>query len=311
MSGMSFRERFKKWVARNELRLTLGTLLLVLALAYLYPRIVISIHSGQVGVQWSRFFGGTITEKYYDEGIHFIVPWNVMYVYDKRLQRKSSTYEILTSDGLHVAVEIAVRFRVIESHAGTLHKYVGPDYVERLLLPEIGSHASIEIAKYRPDQLYSVDRERIQAVILSELRGEMPVGYLPEGEARDFLYIQDVLIRRITLPDVIREAIGRKLEEEQLSLEFDYRLAVAEKERQRKEIEAMGIRQFQDIVAEGISEHYLKWKGIEATLRLAESDNAKIVVIGAGDDGLPIILGPLDSGSETERAPEISITPPR
>ena len=294
MSESSLRTRIKNWINRNELRLGLVTLIVLLVLTLLYPRIVISIYPGKIGVQWSRFFGGTITSRHYNEGIRVIVPWNEMYIYNKRLQRMSTNYAALTADGLHVDVEIAVRFRILEDKVGTLHKYVGPNYVETLLIPEIGAHARIQIAQYRPHELYSADRREIQDAILDALKQEMPAEYFPRGEVSEFLYVQDVLIRKITLPPLIREAIERKLEQEQLSLEFDYRLVVAEKEMRRKEIEAQGIRLFQDIVAEGISERYLKWKGIEATLALAESDNSKIVVIG-GEDGLPLILGPMNA----------------
>lgn len=130
-----------------------------------------------------------------------------------------------------------------------------------------------------------------------------------DGTASDLLksgttlvQVEDVLIEQITLPEQIDRAIQNKLVVEQQAQEYDFRLARERKEKERKRIEAEGIRAFQDIVAEGISDRYLRWKGIDATLELAKSENAKVVVIGNAADGLPLILGPLETGAPTGSA---------
>ena len=114
---------------------------------------------------------------------------------------------------------------------------------------------------------------------------------LREKLASNFIQLNDVLIRNIRLPQTLEEAIERKLQQEQESLEYEFRLEKETKEAERKRIEAEGIRDFQEIVSEGISDELLRWKGIEATQKLAESPNSKVVVVGGGEDGLPIILG--------------------
>lgn len=139
-------------------------------------------------------------------------------------------------------------------------------------------------------------RYRVDRAVLANSRG------LEElvGEGDPLLYVEDVLIRRIVLPRPIEQAIQNKLVVKEQVKEYEYRLLREERERERKRIEAEGIRLFQDIVAEGISDRYLKWKGIDATLELARSSNAKVVVIGNAEDGLPLILGPLESTGAPE-----------
>ena len=124
----------------------------------------------------------------------------------------------------------------------------------------------------------------------SRFKGEIQ-DRLEEKFAANYIQLNDVLIRNIRLPQTLEEAIERKLQQEQESLEYEFRLEKESKEAQRKRIEAEGIRDFQEIVSEGISDELLRWKGIEATQNLAESQNSKVVVVGSGKDGLPIILG--------------------
>jgi regulator of protease activity HflC (stomatin/prohibitin superfamily) len=290
----------REWAKRNELRIAVTTLLFLLIVGFLAPNIFIPIMPGQCGVQWSRFLGGTKTDKVYREGIHIIFPWNRMYIYNVRLQQRSKTFHVLSEDGLSMDVEIVIRFKLREETLGYLHKYVGPDYVDVLVLPEIAARGRDIISSYEPAELYTQRRVAIQRQILDDVRNELRIRDLPRRAPTDFIYIEDVLIRNIVLPPQVAEAIRNKLVQQQIMLEYDYRLLREEKERQRKTIEAEGIRQFQDIVSEGISERYLKWKGIDATLELARSQNSKIVIIGSGQGGLPIILGNLDATASPE-----------
>jgi regulator of protease activity HflC (stomatin/prohibitin superfamily) len=137
-------------------------------------------------------------------------------------------------------------------------------------------------AKYLPEEINTSKREEIQADITNLLALKL---------AENFIQLNDVLIRNIKLPRTLEDAIERKLQQEQESLEYEFRLEKEAKEADRKRIEAQGIQDFQNIVSDGISEELLRWKGIEATAELAKSDNAKVVIIGGGEDGLPIILG--------------------
>lgn len=287
--------RLKSWFSRNGLGLTLLGLILALVFAWLTPTIFIFVPPGHIGVYWVRFGSGTITDRVLNEGVAYKWPWDKIYLYDARLQVVDYPFEVLTSDGLEAIVDISTRYRLIREDIALLHKNIGPDYVKTLLLPEVNSHARHEISQYTPEELYSLKRIEIEQAIAEGLKNAMRFEYEPQNRRESFLHIEDLLLKRTQLPTKVQEAIQDKLVQFYLMQGYDFRVAREEKERLRKRVEAQGIRDFQTIVNEGISEQYLKWKGISATLALATSTNAKVVVIGAGQGGLPIILGNLDS----------------
>jgi prohibitin 1 len=165
---------------------------------------------------------------------------------------------------------------------GRIHKELGKNYAEKVVFPEIRSSARKVIGSFDPEELYSSKRDFIQEAIYEETKANVE---------RKYISLDAILIRGVELPPTIRTAIENKLKQEQESKEYEFRLEKEAKEAERKRIEAKGIKDFQDIVSEGISDKLLKWKGIEATLELAKSENAKVVVIGQGKEGLPIILG--------------------
>lgn len=303
-------QRFRRWLRRNSLQLRMGALIFLLALTYLSPDMFYSVYPGQAAVLWYRFAGGTDVDYVRSEGLRIKFPWDRVYIYNIRLQERTQVFNALASDGLPIDVEISVRFRLIREGLGALHKHVGPDYVEVLIFPEIAAHARERISQYRPEELYTERREEIQQELLEKTTNHLLVHYEYDSTAQRAIHLEDVLIRSIVLPPKVASAIEDKLAQEQRMLEYDYRLQKEAKERDRKEIEAQGIRRFQDIVAEGISDKYLKWKGIDATLELARSPNAKIVVIGAGDDGLPIILGGLDAQPTPPLISGTAVEPP-
>ena len=275
------RRRFRHWLDRQQLMLTTVVLVLVLVILYLAPHIFIFIRAGERGVLWKRFGGGVVTERYYREGTTMIWPWNIMTIYNARIQVENRGFDALSSDGLAIQVEVSVRYQPIKENLGLLHEHVGPDYVEVVLMPEVAAAVRAIIARYRQDELYTSDRLRLQQQI---------VHYLRDQTDDRWVRIDDLQVRSVVLPDHIKKAIEKKLAAEQKAQEYTFILQSEEKEAERKRIEAEGIRDFQEIVSAGISDAYLRWKGIDATLKLAESPNAKVVVIGSGPGGLPIIL---------------------
>jgi regulator of protease activity HflC (stomatin/prohibitin superfamily) len=284
-------QRLRAWLRERSLAVRLALLFALILVVYLAPLIFFFVESGHAAVIWRRFGHGTDTDTVFAEGFHVKWPWDKVTHYDIRLRQEEASYDVLSSDGLHMEVVAGVRFRVVERGLGRLHRNVGPDYVKVLILPEIGALLRHEIGRYVPDELYAERRVEIERRLLARLREEMPVALLFEGQAEEALDVENVFILGITLPPTVAQAIDEKVAQKHRMLEYDYRLQKEEKERQRKAIEAQGIRAFQEVVAGGISERYLRWKGIDATLALAQSPNAKVVVIGAGADGLPIILG--------------------
>lgn len=279
------------FLRRRALSLSLTTLIAIFFVVLLANRIFISIPAGHAGVLWERFGGGTNVEYTYPEGFHIIGPWNRMTLYNIRLNEATSTISVLAKDGLELEVEFLVRYRPISDTLGVLHKHMGADYLKILIMPEVNSRGRVIMANYSAEEIYSTRRQEIQEGIQSETRAELRVTLMKETEIASLVMIEDVLLKTITLPDAVRKAIERKIEHKHRMLQYKYILSREKQESLRKEIEARGIAKFQEIVKDGISDRYLRWKGIDATLELAKSNNSKVVIIGAGKEGMPLILG--------------------
>jgi prohibitin 2 len=292
----------KKWGRLFEHHLpnlSISLMILVLAGAILYPHVVITVPSGEVGVLWKRFGGGTVVDKngLAGEGIHFIFPWDMMFLYDLRLQSSTDAYNAISRDGANLAVTINVRFRLDRDHVGLLQKDIGPDFMNLLVRPEIGSRAREIISQYKAEDVYSSDRREIEKKIRDATIKKLAIWVRgTEAETEDksvsnLINIYDTLLLSIELPSSVVAAINSKIDQYYAVQEYQFLVEREKKESERKQIEANGIAAFQKIVSQGISDSYLRWRGIEATLQLAQSTNAKVVVIGSGKDGLPIILG--------------------
>jgi len=270
----------------------------------LYPHMVVTVPSGDVGVLWKRFGGGTVLDprRLKNEGFNLILPWNQVFLYDLRLQSFTESYNAISSDGVSLTATIIVRFRLQRDAVPVLHQAIGPNFEQVLVQPGIGSLTREVIAQYTAEQVYSTARQEIQDKIRSLVEDRLSEKMMEhEGEEsyrvsmRDTIILYDILVTGIELPAAIVAAINRKTEQYYIAEEYKFRVEREKRESERKKIEAEGIRDFQQTVSQGISESYLRWRGIEATLQLSQSTNAKVVVIGSGKDGLPIILGNVDS----------------
>ncbi len=270
----------------------------------LYPHMVVTVPSGEVGVLWKRFGGGTVLDprRLKNEGFNLILPWNQVFLYDLRLQSFTESYNAISSDGVSLTAAVNVRFRLQRDAVPVLHQAIGPNYEKVLVQPGIGSLTREVMAQYTAEQVYSTARQEIQDKIRSLAEDRLSEKMMEhEGEEsyrvsmRDTVILYDILVAGIELPAAIVGAINRKTEQYYIAEEYKFRVEREKRESERKKIEAEGIRDFQQTVTQGISESYLRWRGIEATLQLSQSANAKVVVIGSGKDGLPIILGNVDS----------------
>lgn len=307
-----------KWWRFVERRLPIIVIyLMVISLlgVVLAPYVVITVPSGHVGLMWKRFRGGTVIDprQLKDEGLRVLLPWDKMFLYDLRLQTTTDTFNAITKDGVSINATISIRFRLKHDSIPQLHQAIGPDYISRLVRPEIGSRMREVIADYTAEEVYSTKRQEVQRGIrghtqrmLSEKTMERTAEQSEYGDAYripmdEMLNLLDTLVLGIVLPPTVVNAINRKVEQYYLSEEYTFRVARERKESERKRIEAEGISEFQRIVSQGISDSYLRWRGIEATLQLAQSPNSKIVVIG-NKDGMPLILGSSDM-SPAQSAP--------
>jgi regulator of protease activity HflC (stomatin/prohibitin superfamily) len=273
--------------------------------------------SGYVGVLWKRFGGGTVLDprRLKSEGLRITLPWNKVFLYDLRLQSATESYNAISSDGISLTATINIRFRLKRDAVPQLHQSIGPNYIQVLIIPEIGNRMREVISEYTAEDVYSTKRAEIQDKIrkLAESRlGEKMIegGLGEEGEENApyrvplyaMLNLIDTLILDIDLPSAVEAAINRKIEQYYISEEYKFRVAREIRESERKKIEAEGISEFQKIVSKGISVSYLRWRGIDATLQLAQSSNSKIVIVGNSKDGLPIILGNVDSSPSPQPA---------
>lgn len=268
-------------------------LITLFAIFYLWDSIVITVFPGQTGVYFRRFFNkGTVIEKNYGEGLHFILPWNKMYIYDVRIQELKQNVEVLSQNGLTINVQVSVRYYLLKEEVPLLHQKVGELYREKVIIPSTISSVREVIGKYLPEELYTTSRYIIQDEIL--------VGTIEETGRLPIIY-SNMIIEIIRLPEMINRAIESKLKQQQEYLEYKYKILQTEEEKKRKIIEASGIKIYQQIITESLSEPLLKWQGIQATKEIATSQNAKIIIIG-GKDGLPIILNTEDNSSKDRQS---------
>ena len=256
---------------------------LIVALLISWSSLSYTVPSGYAGLIFRTFSGGiNPNEMPVDQGFHFKAPWDRVLIYEVRQKEAQQKLDVLSSNLLKIQLDMTVFHQPILEDLGALEIERGRGYEEAVIVPSMRSVSREVFAKYLPEEINTSKREEIQVEIQDRLREKL---------AANFIQLNDVLIRNIRLPQTLEQAIERKLQQEQESLEYEFRLEKESKEAERKRIEAKGIKDFQEIVSEGISDELLRWKGIEATQKLAESPNSKVVVVGGGEDGLPIILG--------------------
>ncbi|WP_457616906.1 prohibitin family protein [Lutibacter sp.] len=243
----------------------------------------VNIDAGEAGVLWKRFSGGVVTDQPpLGEGFHFVAPWNDVVIYEVRQQELFEKMKVLSSNGLDILLETTAWYLPKYSNLGKLHQQKGENYLETVIKPALRSAARSVVGRYTPEQLYSSKRDVIQNEIFDETKKILD---------DQFIQLNKVLVRDVTLPPTIKDAIERKLKQEQESLEYKFRIEKAQKEAQRQIIEAQGKADANRILSASLTDKILRDKGIEATLRLSNSPNSKVIVIGSGKTGMPIILG--------------------
>ncbi len=264
-------------------KIALPVIIVVILVVILLAKSAVTIGSGEAGVLYKTFGGGVVTDKPpMGEGFHIVAPWNKVYIYEVRQQEVFEKMKVLSSNGLDIQLDASAWFQPKFESLGKLHQEKSEEYKNRILLPAIRSAARSVVGRYTPEQLYSTKRDAIQQEIFEETKRIVDDQYIQ---------LNEILVRDVTLPETIKEAIERKLRQEQESLEYEFRLISAQKEAERQIIEAEGKAEANRILSASLTDKILTDKGIEATLKLSESPNAKVVVVGSGDDGLPIILG--------------------
>ena len=257
-------------------------IIFAVVLIIVFSKSTVTIGPGEGGVIFEQFTGGINTERTYGEGFQIVAPWNKMIVRKVRQQSISDEMNVLSINGLEVRVNGTIWYEPQFQNLGLLIKTKGEDYERELLDPAINAAARSVVGRYTPEQLYSSKRDVIEQEILDEVQIILKDQYLN---------VKRVLVKDVKLPTTIKNAIETKLKQEQESLEYEFRIAKAKKEAERQQIDAEGKAKANLILSASLTDKILQEKGIEATLKLAGSENSKVIVIGSGKDGLPIILG--------------------
>ena len=254
----------------------LGVVILVVVILLFAS--VTSVKSGHVGV---LTLFGRVTGEALSEGIHVVNPFKVNHEMSIRTQEIKESASVPSSEGLVINLDTSLIFHLNPEKAADVYQKIGPNYIEVLIEPNLRAAIREATAAHTANALYTGEREMVARQIREQLSSLLT--------KRGFL-VESILLRDIQLPMTLKASIEAKQQAEQEALAMSFRLQKEKQEAERKRIEAQGIRDFQQIVAQGISPQLLEWKGIEATENLAKSANSKIVVIG-NSKGLPLILG--------------------
>jgi regulator of protease activity HflC (stomatin/prohibitin superfamily) len=238
------------------------------------------VDSGHRGIVFKSLGGGT-SKEVLGEGIQIMPLWNSVITYDTRVHEMKEVLIVISSNGLTMQIDASVRYRPKPDELFELQTKIGPDYAQKVVGPVVRSEARKVFGRYQPEEIYSTKREQIEAQIYDEVLKAL------DGK---HVVVEAILVRDVGLPETIKTAIADKLAEEQRSQKMKFTLDKERQEATRKQVEAEGIAKYQSIVRQGLTAEYLQWKGIEATESIATSPNTKVIIVGGGKSGLPVIL---------------------
>jgi prohibitin 2 len=286
-SGDDARARPRRRVPSPRLRRlqvgVVGTCLVIGFLLLVFWRyIFVTILPGHVGVLYSWFFDGIQVGSVYGEGLAIKLPWNRIYIIETRVRVVDHEMVALSAEGMPVQTSFSVLFRVKPEMAGYLLKEIGPDYQQRVVDPVAFSTVRTAISRHASQEFYTESFDHLEDDV-AELLAKAPY--------RDIVVFERLVVRQIELPKAVTDSINEKLMQEQLTAAYGFRLERERQEAERRRIEAIGIQNFYSVVSSALTPNLLTWRGIEATVELSRSPNSKIVIVGSGEDQLPLILG--------------------
>jgi prohibitin 1 len=254
-----------------------GLLVLLAAAVIVASSATSCVRTGHVGVV-SVF--GRVTGQTLREGIHIVNPVANVTELSIKTQEIKEKAAVPSKEGLIMGLEASILYHLDPAQAATVYQQVGPTFAEVLLVPTFRSAMRAITAGNTAASLYSEGREGIAQQILEDVRRQVT----PRG-----IIVENVLLRDLQLPESLKHAIEAKQQAQQEAQRMEFVLQREKQEAERKRVEAAGIKDFQDIVSQGISEKLLEWKGIEATMELVKSPNSKVIIVGNTKNGLPLI----------------------
>jgi regulator of protease activity HflC (stomatin/prohibitin superfamily) len=272
---------FDELRSRNRGPLILAVLAIFVTL-YVVARSVIILQPTQRGVVFKKFAGGLDVDDVKGQGLNFLAPWNDMITFDIEEQQIEETMDVLSKDGLAITIDVSLRYRPVPDRIGYLYQSFRTNYVSNFIRPELRSAVRRVIGQYTPEELYATKRQEIETKIETDTRQTL---------ANNNVELKALLFRSIKLPKTIQTSIEEKLAAEQEAQKYNFIIQREEKEAERRRIDAEGKAAANRILDASLTDKILRERGILATEELAKSPNAKVIVIGSGSDGLPLILG--------------------
>ncbi len=259
----------------------LGIIAFIVVMA-LSSSLFFTISATERAVMFYPFGKGLDKDNVVGPGTHMKSPWNEVYIYKVNEMSSEENMDMLDKNGLSIHIDVTVRYYPIPDRIGYIHEQFTTDYETVLVIPEVRSTVRQVMGRFTAEEIYSTKRAEVETAIKSETEAILN---------KNNVHATAVLIRSIMLPEQIKVAIESKLQQEQEALAYQFRLDKEKSEAERKRIAAEGESRANNIINNSLTDKLLKMRGIEATLELSKSPNSKIIVIGSGKDGMPLILG--------------------
>ena len=284
--------RLLRWVEHHMLGLLFVFALLIGALVMLWPKTFVKVPAGSVGVIYRPLSGGVDLADLYREGYFLIWPWNELTVYTIRVQLKELSLELLTADLLPTKVKVGFQFELNPLTVPLLHKFVGPNYLDVLIIPQVISVSRQQVAQFSSKMAYTEDVATVANEIAITTDSVIIDKLSPPGLSNVRLVrVESVQLLEVTFPQNVQVAIQDKVVQAEIAEAYKFKIQAARQEAIRKKIEATGVRDFQILVNENMTQDYLIYRGIQASEQLAQSNNSKTLIFGSGPTGLPLLLG--------------------
>lgn len=264
------------WFDQNGLNIIIILLVLFFVVVFFWKKIFIVVPAGHGAVLFQPFQGGT-QDDLYEEGLHIIAPWNELTIYNTRLQMVMDTVKAQSKQGMAVNLVFAARYIPKREKLFEIHKFIGPDYVEKIVVPEAIGELRDILSNQHADNLYTISEAELQSEFLESVKKNI-------GES--WILFEDIKVLRVITPKTFETAVTQKHVQEQKSREYAHIIEQANRELERKKLDAEGIATFERI--SGVS--YLKYRNIQATEALSVSPNAKVIVVGNGSKDVPFVL---------------------
>lgn len=256
-------------------------LILLIIIIVALSNMFIILQPTEKGIVFKKYTSGLDVENVHGEGLNILMPWNDMIIFDVAEVQIEETMDVLSQDGLSIKLDVSLRFRPEPNEVGYLYRAFKKDYINNLVRPELRSAVRTIIGQYTPEELYASKRAEIESKIKENTRAILEENHID---------LKALLFRSIKLPKSIQTSIEEKLAADQEAQKYNYLIEKEKKEAERRKIDAEGKAEANRILSASLTDKILKEKGIIATEELAKSPNSKVIVVGSGKDGLPIIL---------------------